>query len=544
MEKNNKVISSHIFIFPFRWDYIYDSCCLDSSIDKRLNVERVLESLKYNKWKDDTSIINNDSDYNKYIYFYDNVRNSIYGKNNTECGKKENKFSLFKSSCWKNKSDKKEAKCRIVQCLKYDDLGKNPKYDILIGKETYSLKVKHIKLKVYDTGVANLIFFLDNYEYETEEEILNINDYGRRIYPQYLPLEKVKNSFLATELSLKISGKPIQEKFEYDYKKEPNRISKTILELLGDNFKCNKENLEKGDIFISPVIDDRMFTMCIYRNSRISESIKLTGKKEYINKNFWYQYIFIDNGYPTCNDKGMFKELLKKSTYTRWENHGTLYGISRYSFVVLIDETENTNFLMSHFNNMYYEMVLLTLTQRASILRFSDEISKISTLSEKDALINVKKLQKYYIQFSNNIYFREVTAQEQGIELYNKLTEMMEIESDIKRLGEEIDDIYKYTSIISNESTSNILNVIAYLGIGLNICNFVISLSSKMANNDVVFNLIWFSERTILPIAITLILFEIINYYFKCGKIKLLSKTIKRGIILAAIMILALKCFY
>ncbi|MBU5593314.1 hypothetical protein KQI89_16310 [Clostridium sp. MSJ-4] len=545
MDKNNNVISSHIFIFPFRWDYIGDNYFLNSSIDKRLNVEKIIELLKCNNWEDDkynlgNDFVNDDDEYNKYVYFYDNVRNGIYGKNDICNNKRWSNFNLFKISYWSSNHTEKETKYRIVKCLKYNNLGENPKYNITTKHKTYSLKIKNIKLKVYDTGVANLIFFLDNHEHKSEEDILKINDYGRRIYPQYVPIEKVRGSFLATKLSLNLASEIIEENFIYDYKQEPTRISKTILRLLGNKFIYDKNNLEKGSIFINPILDDRMFTMCIYRNNFISGKVKAYGETEYVNRSFWYEYIFIDNNYPTCEDKGMFKELLNRSTYTRWADLGTLYGISRYSFVTLIDQTENTDFLMNHFNNMYYEMVLLALTQRASILRFSDEASKISILGEKDALANIKKLQKYYILFTNNIYFREVTAQEQGIELYNKLMEMMEIERDIKRLGEEINDIHKYTSLISNESTTNLLNIITYLGIGFTACNFVIDLSPKDTNINIMSNLVWLGKRTIYPITAMLIVFKIVNTCFKYGKIRLFYKIIIGTLFLLSFLLIIL----
>lgn len=63
---------------------------------------------------------------------------------------------------------------------------------------------------------------------------------------------------------------------------------------------------------------------------------------------------------------------------------------------------------MNHFYTMYYEMALLVLIQRASILRLSDEASKIAIFDEDEALENVKKLQRYYTEFINDLYFRRL----------------------------------------------------------------------------------------------------------------------------------------
>lgn len=501
MKEEKQLISSHIFIFPFRWDYISRGKHVNIPMDKRLNVSKFVDLLmEMDYWEqDELNMIDSDDEYNKYVYFYDNVRDAIYGK-------------------------KKYVKNRLVQCFKYKNVNENSTYNIQLSKnqEPYSLKVQAIKLKIYDTGVAAISFFLDNYNEEyTSEDILNINDYGRRIYPQYLPLEEVQKSFLAKKVSIKLSNeKTLKESFEYEATKDPNRISNVIMGLLGDKFKYDDKSVKKGEILISPTMDDRMFTLCIYINNTVSRILTKNSEEAYKDNEFWYKYVFVDNGYATCQDKEMLKKLIEKSTYTRWKNYGTIYGISRYSFMIIANEEDfSLEVLLKHFNNMYYEIALLALMERASILRISDEASKIAALDEDEALQSIKKLQKYYVEFINDLYFREVTAQEQGIEMYDKLTEMMKIERDVKRLGEEIDGIEKYTSMISNERISLLLRIITYVGIGFTACKFMMDL---LGNKALIFknwsfiksenHRLWFGQATIIPISI-LILFLIMNKF-------------------------------
>ncbi|WP_333859557.1 hypothetical protein [Clostridium sp.] len=535
MDNKNEIISSHIFVFPFRWDYISNGESVYGSIDKRLNVDKVGRILmESNCWEEDKPNIENEEvEYNKYIYFYDNVRDAIYGKGKYRNIKKELYHNFNKRSFLLREIIRKDIRNRVVQCFKYNKLNDKSTYNIKISKKEkiYSLNIKSIKLKIYDTGVAALSFFLENYDQDsTPEDILNINDYGRRIFPQFLPLESVQNSFLAKNITLNLSNNKYSEEFNYDAKVCPNRISNTIMKLLGDKFTYDEENLKKGQVFISPIMDDRMFLLSIYRNNNKSKGlINPMGNSFKKSYEFWYKYIFVDNESLTCQDDEMFKELIKKSTYLRWRNYGTFYGISRYSFVVLKNKNKSKeDVLMNHFYTMYYEMALLVLIQRASILRLSDEASKIAIFDEDEALENVKKLQRYYTEFINDLYFREVTAQEQGIEIYNKLVQMMEIERDVKRLGEEIDGIQKYTSMISSERISTLLRIITYLGLGFTVCSFLI----KVFGNDVIsfgeWNIndkfsSWLLERVMISvagIAIIIALFKkVINsYYFKITK--------------------------
>ncbi|MBU3219620.1 hypothetical protein [Clostridium algidicarnis] len=492
MGTDDKIISSHIFIFPFRWDVVKGNDSLNTCIDDRLKVDAFIELLR-NKWEVDSNIasitkfkeVKNSEDYNTFAYFYSNVSEAIYGKDS----------SIKSTRHFFAKPDYKQAPNRIVSCLNYNNINENSTYEIFVEKhasngcilfnKTYKLKIKSIKLKIYDTGIATLSYFLKNEEYEESKDILIINDYGRRIYPQYLPLEEVQNSFLAKSISLRLQNETIEEDFIYDSKKYPCKVSKTITELLGLNFKSTEKEIKEfcfnkeKNIFIKPIIDDRMFVICYY-NSDVWSSILTNFKQDkHLTSDFWYQYLFIDNELPTCQDENLKKELLAKSTYTRWKNEGTLFGISRYSFVLLCDEScFSKNVLYNHINTIYYEMIVLSLVQRASILRFSDETSRISSFENKDIYKQIKKLQEYYIRFINTIYFREVTAQEQGIELYDKLTELMRIEKEVKRLDEEIDEIQRYINLKTNEKTNETLNLITYIGLSVSIMTFVATIYS------------------------------------------------------------------
>ncbi|WP_251862249.1 hypothetical protein [Clostridium sp. Marseille-Q2269] len=508
-----EIISSHIFVFPFRWDVVKDKDCLDACIDKRLNVEKFIECLKQEgSWKEDKAVlkiveneeVQNDKDYNEYTYFYDNVRKAIYGKQNYI--KKDNNvsFHIKNSKYYLGRLFNEKVFNRIVRCFDRNDVNENSIYEINVEKKDdegkvsfskiYKLKIESIKLKVYDTGVATLSYFLENKEYRDKEDILKINDYGRRIYPQYIPLDSVKNRFLAKKLSVQLQNNTIEEDFNYRLKEKPNMISNTIMDILGEKFISVEKELEcqyrwlskKESIVIKPIIDDRMFVICYYNDNTCSRILTNFNKDEHLKSDFWYQFLFVDNDGPTCKDEKMREELLLKSTYTRWKNYGSLFGISRYSFVLLCDELWfSKNVLYNHMNTIYYEMVLLVLVQRASVLRFSDETSKISASFEsKNIYEQIKKLQQYYIRFVNTIYFREVTAQEEGIELYDKLMELMRIEREVKRLDEEIDEIQRYITLETNEKTNKLLNVITFAGICVSVLTFVSTIFSSKQIED------------------------------------------------------------
>ncbi|EPY6471708.1 hypothetical protein ACWO4B_002367 [Clostridium sporogenes] len=538
-----EIISSHIFVFPFRWDVVKDEACLDTCIDSRLNVEKFIKYLKdINQWEEDINISNiienkqveNYLDYNTYAYFYDNVRKAIYGKQNLIKKNKNISVDLKNSKYYVGRLFNKKISNTIVRCLNYKNIDANSIYEIHVEKrddsgtivfdEHYKLKIKSIKLKVYDTGVATLSYFLDNYEWKNEEDILRINDYGRRIYPQHIPLNTVRNNFLAKKISLKLQNRTIEENFDYGVKEKPTKISKIIMGILGERFISSDKDLEKRKclnkeeiIFVKPVIDDRMFVICYYNNNFFSRVLTKYDKDEYLKNDFWYQFLFVDNGGATCKDEEMKKELLSKSTYTRWKSYGTLFGISRYSFVILCDESGfSKNVLYNHINTIYYEMILLALVQRASILRFSDETSRIASFERKNIYEQIKKLQEYYIRFVNTIYFREVTAQEQGIELYDKVVELMRIDTEVKRLDEEIDEIQRYINLETNDRTNILLNVITFVGIGVSVISLI---SSLFSNNKQIGDLTWLVTWQYVPFVMVLLVISVIKKYVNDNKV-------------------------
>lgn len=472
MGEVKKAISHHIFVFPFKWDYFKNSKSFNKGIDKRVNLDEFEKLLYDNYWEEEKLDIKDELEYNQYVYFYSNVRKAIYGEENC-----------------KNKI--KQQKSKVTRCFKYSLVNENSKYIITkIDKEKdefeneksilkeFSLKLTDIKLKIYETGVANLIFFVENYKYKTDKDILVINDYGRRVYPQFLPLSNCKEKFLASKLSLEFcTGKRIDDNFDYNHFNSPMKISDIILKLLGDSFKFNECDIKENNVFLTPILDDRMFVMSLYRNDLKSNLIS-NGTK--FIKEFLYKYTFIDNDDCTCQNNEMLSELLNQSSYLRWQKYGTFYGISRYSFTVIIDETDNSDFLVNHFKTIYYEMMLLVLTDRASVLRFKDEASKIALLSEDTALKQVVELQKLYVNFSNNIYFQEVTAQEQGIEMYDMIMDKMRIKQDIESLKNDISSIYNYSNQIISTKVNRLLRLISVIGLIISLWNATVKfLESK-----------------------------------------------------------------
>jgi hypothetical protein len=260
-------------------------------------------------------------------------------------------------------------------------------------------------------------------------------------------------------------------------------------------------------ISIAPVLDERMYTVCWYGNNEMVKSVqgksplpekentkthtqtKLPSEpssatpttspisqgegpgeraeNHYQTHDWWYKFVFVDREFKSISHQGFMSDLLRNATYERWIGDGTIYGASRYSFVILTDEMPEyfPSLFFIHTQTMYQKLATLCLVQRAGLLRFSKEITAISQLDTKKQNIGarISSLYKQYLRFTNKVYFREVSAQEQGIELYTKMQAQMGLPGQVTALQAEMQELHAYANILEEESRNEKLDVLTYI---------------------------------------------------------------------------------
>jgi len=448
-----KAYSQHVFLFPFKWEY-YSSNKEESPSD-RPDVQGFIDLLttsdrsdRLSPWRKNPFQLDSSLNYNEYNYFYDFTREVMYDVGEPLGGNA-------------SREDK------ILHHFEYYLPG-STSYVIEIGKgdETtneYRLSIDSILLNVYNTGVAILSFHLVNYEYKSLQDILNINQFGRRVYVPFFDTSKATFDLEQTQQyelarSISITGAKLYLKEDYksyeekgNFSKDPFILPGFIKGLFPATFKTKNEadkNSTSAYNLVSPVQDDRMFVLSWYSNLEFSENIKLS-KQNYINNADWYKYLFVDTSSPGCANPEMLSRLIKEHTYDRWLDYGTLYGFCRYAFVCV----ESGDFARNHMMGMYYKMIELALVQRTSMLKFSDEVTRLSQLwkekkQDKEITDKIRGLYTDYIRFVNKVYFREVTAQEQGIELYDRIQERFRLEDHIKNLDQELEELHNYAAML------------------------------------------------------------------------------------------------
>ena len=470
------IYSKHIFLFPFRWDFLSEGKSLkESALNERVTIKK-FSSACNSKWKkSEEYYIDDYLNYNEYTYFYDFVRDALYDEPHNS----ENLIHHFTYTLNKNS---------LYEIVVSDKKSEN-------GKRHYKLPLIKILLHVFANGVGLLSFHMENISYSVKEDILLINDFGRRIYPQFLsqdvnqpggnPIDGARNSFLAKKIIVDGIGdnfvcynKDIRERAH-----DPVQLPNFILNILNkeetkDGSKYEKffvstdKVMQKDQICIKPLLDDRMFTLCWYGNNDEIKKLKYhpilktdnSFEYNYYSSEFWYKYLFVDGKDITCCNKNMLVDENKKHTYDRHVDSGTLWGVSRYSLVVLTDlGWFGSNIISVHATTIYYQMVVLCLMQRASVLKYSNEVARVSSDLDNN-LKEIEAINKSYLKFMNKMYFREVSAFDQGIEMYDMLQENMRIEREVKDLNRELDELYQFTSLINEKKENDKITNLTILG--------------------------------------------------------------------------------
>lgn len=485
MSENLK--SCHIFLFPFKWDYLKkDQSIETATFESRTSLLSFYQCLNPQKWiLSKYHEIDPVNYYNDYAYFYDFVRPVIFNTKNI--ASKDNMTDSIVLNFWYNFPENDEGFYYKIHLKKQPYL--------------YVLKIRKVTLNVYETGIGVLGFHLENFSsLNSAEDILKINDFGRRIYPQFLDsgvkdspqddksfLNAVYNAFLARmieigegrygcELLSVNFNRVFNAEFENYVKNNPYNLKNIPVELvgfLGEKFAVESNDKNDEDrILVKPILDDRMFVISWYGNNELVQKLKWIPIKNsygYLDNSpsendFWMKYLFVDNSGNSCQSRVLQEKLLKEHTYDRWIDYGTLFGIGRYSFVVLTGYNDFViKYLVPHVQSRYYEMAQLVLVQRATMLRFSSEIVMVTSKDREKVPKQAEYLYTEYIKFINKIYFREVTPQEQGIEMYNMFQISMDVEQDVEKLNREISELYQYVNILKQDDQSRAANKLAWL---------------------------------------------------------------------------------
>lgn len=456
--------SYHTFIFPFLWN--------DGGKVSRKEFEKCLNKQLwkpdiFGQYRNDEASVSSEY-YSAYQYFNNAARAVIY---------------TFEDN------DKQSVRCfrYLTEQLKSKD--HNIKYHIKKGDVEYILRINGIRLKLYNTGIGLLIYELENQNYPLIDDINKINDLGRRISRPFYNSENSTCSLCADSISISgitdIRGNKIFSQLSgapAPLNPAKTEIARIVTFLLEDNDRkvtINKAGKKINEFFIEPIIDDRMFVACYINNKEFADLLaqrNKDGEYRYLSdaeekspddrafniSRKLYETIFVDGDGLSCHSREMLKRMLAENVYDRWiefrdkgELSGTVHGISEYSMICISASLFSANAFLTE----YIEIAMLVLAQRASLLAFERRISEVSSNKKGE-----KELQEQYIDFDSQYMLHEVTAQQQGIEIFNIILEKMFIKDEKADVENQIRNLFELKNFKSDRIMNGILFGLAVLG--------------------------------------------------------------------------------
>lgn len=488
---NQQVYSYHTFLYPFLWDNggavtidVFRKMLREGWEPNDMIQDGKLISVENPKaWlKDSARTEEQRLDYQAFQYFNASARKALFGAD----GDIVHNFTYCPAEIHE------KAKYRIYAYHRYWPERTAP----------YELNVNDIRLKLFNTGVGILAFELEYPMPEggckaARQDVRAINEFGRRIYPEFLPkCEKgfgdFSDNLCGPKIELQIGGmcltETIRERAEAHLGVSENIPAQSYLRdpLQKNNFIRRLLFREDSDAQIIPAVDDRMFVCCCIADPDYTEHFmyppipeeadaptdetekaaweEAEKKRKRREKNLrmqehqwnfltdWetgdelYALTNIDLMDGSCQNRAMLNHYFEEQLYLRWAEMGycTIHSVTNHSIMCL---TGNPIFVQDTVINpfliLYVQMAILVLAQRASLISFDAKITNCVSAAQSDKteiggqmLRELIDLSEAFAVFQGEILIQEVTSQIQGIEVYEKLQKMLfvdRLEANIQR---------------------------------------------------------------------------------------------------------------
>ena len=159
------------------------------------------------------------------------------------------------------------------------------------------------------------------------------------------------------------------------------------------------------------------------------------------------------------------KKMSYSATSSYIKNDYSIYGINRFMLLCVTKEWLE--------GKLYNQLVTLVLMQRATLLSLSTEIARISTLPKYALSEAISSIYEIYIQFINQLYFKEVTEEGEGARIYEELTKSFKIEEELKQLNFEVDEVHEYATLVEQAASNMKVQLLTIAGAALVLPSFV-----------------------------------------------------------------------
>lgn len=424
--------------------------------------------------------------YGEYIYFHDYVREFLFPRKTSLNSDTQHSVRVFEYKL------PEKPQIRLTYSSQEESDHGNVK-----GQNTLMAWIKHIYLHLYPHGIGILSIetcdkatkdhpsqetktFANDDTAMTGGELLLFNNMFRRLYPAYFErrdkdgaFQQVMGNEFPETVTVATSQRTI---FEYSASKIPkttflkrNRSGKLIPAFSSFIGPLLDGLFGQNDLpAYTPLLDDRMlvFSYIVFPSS-LKDSLSQEDRDI-----FYSHFLYVDNpekGYRY--DRSFVMEIMEAATYSRWENYQTKIGFSRYSGVFLY--FGHYDHLYRTFESMYHQMFLLTIYYRVSLIRFADEMAQIARRDPGTAqlknyeeyLKELRGIHTRFMHFMSICWFKEVTHQDQGIELFQLMRKAFDLDDMYAQVKEEIERADELGELLRQQHIAQFSNRMTIIGI-------------------------------------------------------------------------------
>lgn len=315
--------------------------------------------------------------------------------------------------------------CNIFEyTLKKDIQGKVEQHDGIF------FTIQKVEIICFSTGICFLWIKTNVEEYTEFSNILNFNYKFRDINNELMNLENYDNIRIQT-----------------DSFSDTKTFQEFIRGITGSNVEAARLNIDT----------ERFLTysyVCIdqeaWNSANNFEEIK-------------YQFIKYTNILPA--DSSRDYEYEKIETFSKWKY--AKLGLTKLGMMLFSSSNDMNNYtiLPEEYENQYFYTYILNLYQKIYLKKIELEFKDMT---------KIKKARKKFVEFTKNLWIQEITEDETGTLLKDKLQEVFELDKLYQKVKNKYDIFYKELNIEKDRKATIIITIILVISLLLNILNFIV----------------------------------------------------------------------
>ncbi len=175
-----------------------------------------------------------------------------------------------------------------------------------------------------------------------------------------------------------------------------------------------------------------------------------------------YQFIKYANILPADSSRGY--EYEKIQTFSRWKY--AKIGLSKQAMTLFSSSIDINNYtiLPEEYENQYFYTYIFNQYKKIYLKKIELEFKDMS---------KIKKARKKFVEFTKNLWIQEITSDETGTLLNDKLQETLELNQLYAQVKNKYDILYKEQNFERERKTTIFIALLLVMSLILNIINFI-----------------------------------------------------------------------